>query len=120
MSHVQPAGNAAIGPLTVPSPATAWFDAGGENSGGLTFGSTGDGGLRWAIHSSPAAQTQPGTAPAPRQLPVEDQLLATTALDSSHAWLLFGGPKGHGDSYLYATNDAGEHWHQITVFGWSR
>jgi photosystem II stability/assembly factor-like uncharacterized protein len=115
-----PAGNAAIGPLTVQSPATAWFDAGGENSGGLTFGSTGDGGLRWAIHSSPAAQTQPGTAPAPRQLPVEDQLLATTALDSSHAWLLFGGPKGHGDSYLYATNDAGEHWHRITVFGWSR
>lgn len=67
-----------------------------------------------------AAQTRPGTAPAPRQLPTGDQLLATTALDTSHAWVLFGGPKGHGDSYLYATNDAGGHWHQIAVFGWPR
>jgi len=47
-------------------------------------------------------------------------LLATTALDTTDAWVLFGSPKGHGDSYLYATADAGEHWHQITVFGWPR
>jgi len=112
-----PDDNSAIGALTVPAPATAWFNTSGEGSGGLAFGSTGDGGLRWAIHTFPAAQTQPGTAPAPRQLPTGDQLLATTALDTTDAWVLFGGPKGHGDSYLYATNDAGEHWRQIAVFG---
>ena len=43
--------------LALASPATAWLTATNEDLGGITFGSTRDGGVHWKIHSFPAAQS---------------------------------------------------------------
>ena len=103
--------------LTLASPATAWFTATDEDFGGITFGSTGDGGLHWRIHSFSGAQNGPPPVPTPRQLPFDDRWLATTGLNAADAWVLFAAPKNLASSYLYATSDGGAAWHRLAVFG---
>jgi hypothetical protein len=99
------------------STTTAWFTATNEDFGSVTFGSTRDGGVHWKIHSFPAVQSKQGTVAASQQLPYAYRWLATAALNASDAWALFSAPKGSGDSYLYATSDAGAAWHRLAVFG---
>jgi hypothetical protein len=103
--------------LSLASPGTAWFTATNEDLGGITFGSTRDGGVHWKIHSFPAVQSQEGTVAASQELPYANRWLTTAALNASDAWTLFSAPKGSGDSYLYATSDTGSVWHRLAVFG---
>ena len=102
--------------LALASPATAWLTATNEDLGGITFGSTRDGGVHWKIHSFPAARSQHEPVAA-SQLPYAYRWLATAALNATDAWVLFSAPKGSGGSYLYATSDGGAAWHRLAVVG---
>jgi hypothetical protein len=101
--------------LTLVSPTTAWFTTPNEDFGGIAFGSTGDGGLHWTIHSFDTGQA---LTPAFNKLPVGLEWLATTASNAADASVLFRAPKGNGDSYLYATSNSGLDWHRLAVFTW--
>jgi len=105
--------------LTLASSSTAWFTATDEDLGGITFGSTRDGGVHWKIHSFPAVRSQQGSGGASQQLPYAYRWLATAALNATDAWVLFSAPKGSGNSYLYATSDGGAAWHRLVVFQYS-
>jgi photosystem II stability/assembly factor-like uncharacterized protein len=85
--------------------------------GGLAFAVTPDDGQHWHIHWFPPPRHAPRTAPAsPTVLPVGLPWLATTATDARHAWVLLASTDGSGESYLYATSDAGATWTRITTF----
>lgn len=99
--------------LTLASPTAAWFTSPNENFGAITFASTGDGGLRWSIHSFQEPQ---GSQRSPWPFPLDGTWLTTASVDAVHAWVLFSAAKGDGDSYLYETSDGGSAWKRLTVF----
>lgn len=93
--------------LSLASPATVWFTATDDNLGTVAFGLSNDGGARWRMHSFPAVRSP---------LPYAYRWIETTAINASDAWVLFSGPKGDGESYLYQTSDGGAAWHRLAVF----
>ena len=104
--------------LTLASPSTAWFTATDEDLGGITFGSTRDGGVHWRIHSFPAVRESAGirgrfAAAALRRIDGLRRRPSTLWTPGPFSVL----PRTSGDSYLYETSDGGAAWHRLAVFG---
>lgn len=107
--------------LSLISATTAWLTARNPYSGGITFASTGDDGIHWAIHSFPGGDAE--LAPTRFKLPEDNEWFATTALGGQSAWVLYAGrnakSNSYTNSYLYETSDAGATWHRLAAFAYS-
>jgi photosystem II stability/assembly factor-like uncharacterized protein len=99
------AGSYAVPTLTLTSSTSAWYTILNLAFGGIGFGSTGDAGFRWRGHWF--------AMPSPSFPPLADWE-ATSAVNASHAWTLFGSKNGSSD--LYSSRDGGATWQRIAVF----
>jgi len=109
-----------VEPLALTPGGSVWVTTQGSSNGGLGIARSADAGLTWAArgYQLPEGTTSALPPPPPGGLPGDQGWLATTALDSLHAWVLTGPDPFSvaGTTHLYATSDGGVTWTLIATF----